>query len=104
MSEAGGTRQPESPPQPTAAADGRIRTAIAAVLGRIAPEADLSSVSPDTNLRREFDLDSVDFQNFLVGLAKELGRDIPDRQAGSLTSIAACEEQLGGQGRPGRTE
>lgn len=68
-----------------------VRTAIAKVLADIAPEADLTALEADTNLRRELDLDSVDFQNLLAGLAKALGRDIPDRDAGSLVSIAACE-------------
>lgn len=68
-----------------------VRAAIAKVLADIAPEADLAGLAPDANLRRELDLDSVDFQNLLAGLAKELGRDIPDRDAGSLVSIAACE-------------
>jgi|LakMenEpi03Aug12_release.lakeMendotaPanAssembly.Ray.scaffolds.fasta_scaffold2207660_2 acyl carrier protein len=68
-----------------------VRAAIAKVLSGIAPEADLAAVPADANLRRELDLDSVDFQNFLVGLSQALGRDIPDRDAGSLVSIAACE-------------
>lgn len=86
---------PASPP----AADSRVRTAIAGVLATIAPEADLTGISPDANLRREFDLDSIDFQNFLVGLAKEIGCDIPAGEAGSLVSITACEEFFGRQTR-----
>ena len=80
---------PESPPASLTPA--AVHTAVVTILARIAPEADLATVSPTTNLRREFDLDSLDFQHFLVGLARELGRDIPDRDAGSLTSLAACE-------------
>jgi len=83
----------DTPHQPARPADAAlpIRQVIGKVLARIAPEADFASASPDANLRREFDLDSVDFQNFLVGLSQELARDIPDREAGRLTSIAACE-------------
>jgi acyl carrier protein len=83
--------QPEPPPPSAGTEPPDIRGAIARVLARIAPEADLAAVPPEANLRRELDLDSVDFQNFLVGLSKELDRQIPDRDAGSLTSIAACE-------------
>jgi acyl carrier protein len=82
---------PEPSSSPTGPAAPGIRAAITRVLARIAPEADLAAVSPEANLRRELDLDSVDFQNFLIGLARELGRPIPDRDAGTLTSIAACE-------------
>jgi acyl carrier protein len=80
-----------APPGPPAPSAGGVRTAIAAVLAEIAPEADLAAVPADANLRRELDLDSVDFQNFLVGLSRRLGRDIPDRDAGGLVTIAACE-------------
>jgi acyl carrier protein len=88
-----------SDPGPTirspAAPGSAVRAAIIDVLAGIAPEADLATVSPEANLRRELDLDSIDFQNFLAGLAKALGRDIPDRDAGSLTSITACEAFFG---------
>lgn len=82
-------------PAPAAPAASPVRAAIVEVLARIAPEADLASLPPDANLRSEVDLDSVDFQNFLAGLAAALGHDIPDRIAGDLTSIAACEAFFG---------
>jgi acyl carrier protein len=68
------------------------------VLGGIAPEADLAVVSAQANLRRELDLDSVDFQNFLIGLAKRAGIDIPERDAAGLTTLAACEAYVRGRG------
>ena len=75
-----------------------VRAAAVAVLGGIAPEADLASLRADANLRRELDLDSVDFQNYLIGLTKALGVDIPDREAASLTTLAACMDRLAGHG------
>jgi len=74
------------------------RQIIVEVLGGIAPEADLAAVSPQANLRRELDLDSVDFQNFLIGLAKRAGIDIPERDAPGLTTLAACEAYVKGRG------
>jgi acyl carrier protein len=67
------------------------RTIILDVLAGIAPEADLAAVSPQANLRRELDLDSVDFQKFLIGVAKRAGIDIPERDAAGLVTLAACE-------------
>jgi acyl carrier protein len=67
------------------------RTIILEVLGGIAPEADLAAVSPQANLRRELDLDSVDFQNFLIGVAKRAGIEISERDAAALVTLAACE-------------
>jgi acyl carrier protein len=87
-----------------------VRAAAVAVLGGIAPEADLAAVGPDVPLRRALDLDSVDFQNFLIGLTHALGVDIPDREAAALTTLAACMDRLAGEpdgrtpgdaGRPG---
>jgi acyl carrier protein len=72
------------------AAEERVRGAVLGVLGRIAPEADPAGLPPDAPLRRELDLDSVDFQNFTILLCRELGIDIPERDAQRLTSIGAC--------------
>ena len=72
----------------------RARDAVCRILAGIAPEADLSVLPPDANLRRELDLDSIDFQNFVIRLCKELKIDIPDRDAAKLTSLAGCVEYL----------
>lgn len=82
---------PAAPTPATPVSAAHVREAVAKVLAGIAPEADLAGLPPAANLRRELDLDSVDFQRFLTGLARELGRDIPDREAGGLTTLAACE-------------
>lgn len=73
------------------------RATVVAVLGGIAPEADLAALDPRANLRRALDLDSVDFQNFLIGLVKATGVDIPDRAAPSLVTLDACVAHLTGR-------
>jgi acyl carrier protein len=50
-----------------------IRDALAKILGRIAPEADLDSVDPKAPLQRALDIDSFDFLNLLVGVRDDLG-------------------------------
>jgi acyl carrier protein len=72
-----------------------IRETVLKILGGIAPEADLASLTADANLRRELDLDSVDFQTFVIRLSQALGRDIPERDAGRLTTLAACDAYFG---------
>jgi acyl carrier protein len=72
----------------------RARDAVCRILAGIAPEAELSALPPDANLRRELDLDSIDFQNFVIRLCKELKIDIPDRDAAKLTTLAGCVEYL----------
>lgn len=66
------------------------RETVLAILGGIAPEADLAALPPEANLRRELDLDSIDFQTFVIRLAKELAIEIPDRDMARLTTLAAC--------------
>ena len=72
------------------------RATVLEVLGGIAPEADLAGLDPRANLRRALDLDSVDFQNFLIGLVKATGVDIADRVAPSLVTLDACVRHVTG--------
>lgn len=67
----------------------RIKTAIADVLRKIAPEADVHSLSPDDDLRQALDIDSFDFLNFLVGIHDKLGVDIPERDYGTLRTMSS---------------
>lgn len=69
-----------------------IRSAVARVLQQIAPEVDLSDIPDTANLRRELDLDSVDFQNFVIGLSRELSIAVPESVAARLGTLAGCLE------------
>jgi acyl carrier protein len=71
-----------------------IRRTVLEILGGIAPEADLAALAPEANFRRELDLDSMDFQNFVIRLCKALAVHIQDRDAAKLTSIDACVRYL----------
>ena len=64
------------------------------VLGGIAPEADLSRLNPQSRLRDQLDIDSMDFLNFVIGLHQELHVDIPERDYGRLVTLAGCIEYL----------
>jgi acyl carrier protein len=68
-------------------------------LARVAPEADLSSLSPRANLRDQLDLDSVDFMNFVTAIHAEVGFDIPEADYPKLTSLDACVAYLVAHGR-----
>jgi acyl carrier protein len=71
-----------------------IRRTVLEILGGIAPEADLAALAPEANFRRELDLDSMDFQNFVIRLGKGLAVHIPDRDAAKLTTLEACVRYL----------
>ncbi|MBI4525066.1 MAG: acyl carrier protein [Deltaproteobacteria bacterium] len=72
----------------------QIRQTVLSVLGSIAPEADLQSLDPHVSLRDQLDIDSVDFLNFVIGIHKELGIDIPEADAPKLATIDSCVTYL----------
>ena len=65
----------------------QIRELAAQVLSGIAPEADLSQVGHDEDLRDALDLDSMDFLNFVIGLSEVSGRSIPEADAPRLHTL-----------------
>ena len=83
---------PGTPREPLTAKD--VRAAVTRTLRQIAPEVDLTAVPETANLRRELDLDSVDFQNFIIGLAKELRIEIAEQDAPRLLTLAGCLDHL----------
>ena len=55
-----------------------LKRVIVEALARIAPEVDASALEAGSNIREEFDLDSMDFLNFVLALHARLGVDIPE--------------------------
>lgn len=64
-----------------------IRRIAAEVLAGIAPEADLSTLADDADLREALDLDSMDFLNFVIGLGQRSGQDIPEADTPRLHTM-----------------
>ena len=64
-----------------------IRSMTAEVLAGIAPEADLSTVKDDEDLRDALDLDSMDFLNFVIGLSQRSGVAIPEADTPRLRTM-----------------
>lgn len=71
-----------------------IRGAIVRSLTGVAPEIDPSTLSPDSVFRQEFDLDSMDFLNFVVGLHTSLGVDVPEADYARLATMNDAVEYL----------
>lgn len=69
-----------------------IRTVLLAEIGNIAPEADLTALNPDADLREELDIDSISFLNLIIALGHRLGVNVPEKdysQLGTLNSAVA---------------
>jgi acyl carrier protein len=67
-----------------------IKEVVLRALNNVAPEVDLASIDPSRDLRDQIDIDSVDFLNFVLGLHKELGVDIPDADVAKITTLDKC--------------
>ena len=74
--------------------ESEVRALAAQVLAGIAPEADLSGVRDDEDLREALDLDSMDFMNFVIGLAEQSGRRIPEADTPRLYTVASLVAYL----------
>jgi acyl carrier protein len=67
-----------------------VRQALTAV----APESADQPLDPDLEFRDQLDLDSMDFLNFVLHLAKASGLTIPERDYPQLASLSGCLEYL----------
>jgi acyl carrier protein len=71
-----------------------IKKAVRDALSNVAPEVDLDAIDPAKDLRDQIDIDSVDFLNFVIGLHKELGIEIPDADVSKLVTLDGCVAYL----------
>jgi acyl carrier protein len=72
----------------------QLKATIFKVLGQIAPEADVTHLDPEADLRETLDIDSFDHLNFLIGLNDTLGVDIPEADYGQLTTLTNIVQYL----------
>ncbi|MCG6942845.1 MAG: acyl carrier protein [Thiohalocapsa sp.] len=63
-------------------------------LTNVAPDLADETIPIDADLREEFDLDSMDFLNWITALHKRLGVDIPELDYPQLTSLGAAADYL----------
>jgi acyl carrier protein len=64
-----------------------IRSTALAILQAIAPEVETDKLRGDRPLRHQVDLDSMDWLNFLLGLNKKLGIEIPEADYAKLVTL-----------------
>jgi acyl carrier protein len=70
------------------------RALLARLLGRIAPEADLDALDPDAPVQEALDLDSMDFLNLVTAVEEETGREVPERDYPTISTLAAFTAYL----------
>ena len=67
--------------------DEDIKKIIFTELTTIAPEADPAALAPTANVRKTLDIDSYDFLQFLIGLDKKLGVEVPEKDYAIFTTL-----------------
>ena len=71
-----------------------ITATVLDLLGQIAPEADLTQLSPDVAFRDQLDIDSMDFLNFVIALHARLHIDIPETDYPKVATLSGCVAYL----------
>jgi acyl carrier protein len=74
------------------------RDVVAGALTRIVPDADLATIDEDTDLRRAFELDSLDFLEFVEHLSGATGVRIDEEDYPQLATLARCRQFLATRG------
>jgi len=74
------------------------RQLVETVIHRVAPEADISQLSPGVDFREELEIDSMDFLILVDELHDRTGIDIPERDYPQLSSIEGCVAYLAAHG------
>jgi acyl carrier protein len=71
-----------------------IRQAVVTALTSVAPEIDPSSLDPHEEFRLEFDLDSMDFLNFVIALHASPNVDVPEADYSKLATLNGAVDYL----------
>lgn len=67
--------------------DNDIAQLVQSALFSVAPDLEGETVRPDLPFRDQFEIDSMDFLNFVIALHKATGIDIPERDYPKLQSL-----------------
>ncbi len=83
--------------------DIEIRKVVQEELSNIAPEVDLATIDPASDLREAVDIDSMDFLNFVTAIHHRLGIDIPELDYPNLVTLNGAVAYIAAHLRPIKT-
>ena len=63
-------------------------------LEKVAPELEGVAIDPAKTFRDQFDIDSMDFLNFVIAVHQDTGLDIPEADYPQLASLRGCWRYL----------
>lgn len=71
-----------------------IEAVLRAEMHKIAPDIEIDDIDRQEDLRDEFDIDSMDFQNLVGALSKRLGIAMPEADYSEMGSFDAMLDYL----------
>ena len=74
--------------------DQQIKKIVMDIIAIIAPDADLSNVKSDVQLRDQLDLDSMDFLDIVMELRKRYKIEVPKEDYPNLETLDSCVSYL----------
>jgi acyl carrier protein len=74
--------------------DTEILAIIRDELGRLAPEIDFDAVDRNQPIQQEFDIDSMDFLNFITALHERVGVNVPEADYAKLATLSSAQAYL----------
>lgn len=75
----------------------QARRVIEEALAQIAPDVDIGGITPDTDLRDDLGLDSMDFLRFVEILSERTGKPIAEDDYPQLATLASAIKFLAGR-------
>jgi len=67
-----------------------LRQHITETLIEVAPDIEANKIDPAVSFRDQFEIDSVDFLNFVLALEKRLNIKIPEIDYPKLSNLKGC--------------
>ncbi len=71
-----------------------VRALVVEVLSVIAPDGDFDSLDPTRSLRRQLDLDSLDFMSYVEMLSERTGLPVREEEYPMVDTLDGCAQLL----------
>lgn len=74
--------------------DADLMEIVTRTLFSVAPDLEGEPIDPERTFREQFEIDSMDFLNFVIGLNKLTGLEIPEAHYRQIDTAAGAVEYL----------
>jgi acyl carrier protein len=76
---------------------GEIEMLVKQTLYEVAPDLEGEPLEPDKPYNEQFEFDSMDFLNFVTGLHRATGLELPEKDYPRLATLAGAVKYLAGK-------